>query len=72
MKFSTLLLLAAISLLPSGLGKIAYGKITVPSLIGDNMIFQAGKKARVWGWAEPGESITVGLFRPVKHGMAAR
>ena len=34
-------------------------KITLPSLISDGMVLQQQADARLWGWAEPGESINV-------------
>lgn len=37
----------------------AQAEIRVPSIIGDNMVVQQGRKARVWGTAQPGESVTV-------------
>jgi sialate O-acetylesterase len=37
----------------------ARADVRVPSVIGDNMVLQQGRKARVWGWAEPGERVTV-------------
>ncbi len=36
-------------------------EIRVPSIIGDNMVVQQGRKARVWGTAQPGESVSVGF-----------
>jgi sialate O-acetylesterase len=34
-------------------------EIRVPSIIGDNMVVQQGRKTRVWGTAQPGESVSV-------------
>ena len=31
----------------------------VPHVFGDHMVLQAGMPVQVWGWAEPGEAITV-------------
>jgi len=33
--------------------------VSVPSIIGDHMVLQAGKPLPIWGKAEPGENITV-------------
>lgn len=41
----------------------ALATVSVPSLISDNMVLQAGKKVRIWGWASPQESITVELAK---------
>jgi sialate O-acetylesterase len=45
-----LLLLAGIS---SSFG------LTLPHVFGDHMVLQTGQAVPVWGWAKPGESITV-------------
>lgn len=37
----------------------ALADVKLPSLISDNMVLQQGVKAPIWGWAEPGEKITV-------------
>jgi sialate O-acetylesterase len=36
-----------------------FGEVSVPALIGDHMVLQGETKARVWGWASPGENVTV-------------
>jgi sialate O-acetylesterase len=36
-------------------------EIRLPSIIGDNMVFQQGQPLKIWGWAEPGEKISVAL-----------
>src|SRR6267378_2125920 len=41
------------------LGQRAQAEVRVPSIIGDNMVVQQGRKARVWGTAQGGESVTV-------------
>ncbi len=48
----------------------ARADVRVPSLVGDNMVLQQGRKARVWGWAEPGERVTV-TFRGEKANAVA-
>jgi sialate O-acetylesterase len=34
-------------------------KITLPAIIGDNMVLQRGIKVPIWGWADPGEVINI-------------
>jgi len=34
--------------------------IRLPSVIGDNMVLQQGMETPIWGWADPGQKITVG------------
>ena len=36
-------------------------EVRLPKLFSDNMVLQSGVKAPVWGWAAPGEKITVRL-----------
>lgn len=33
--------------------------VRLPAVISDNMVLQQKTKARIWGWADPGEKITV-------------
>jgi sialate O-acetylesterase len=35
------------------------GSLTVPHVFGDHMVLQTGVAAPVWGWAQPGETVTV-------------
>lgn len=37
----------------------ARADVRVPSVIGDNMVLQQGRRVRLWGTAEPGERVTV-------------
>jgi sialate O-acetylesterase len=59
-----------VSLLLLILVSAARADVRVPSVIGDNMVLQQGRKVRVWGWAEPGERVTV-TFRGEKAGATA-
>jgi len=36
-----------------------FADIKLPAVISDNMVLQRGKKAPIWGWAEPGEKVRV-------------
>ncbi|HPY78161.1 MAG TPA: hypothetical protein PLQ45_09980, partial [Anaerohalosphaeraceae bacterium] len=33
--------------------------VRLPALISDNMILQQNNEAAIWGWADPGETVTV-------------
>jgi len=35
--------------------------VRLPAVIGDNMVLQRGEKVTIWGWADPGEEVTVGV-----------
>jgi sialate O-acetylesterase len=37
----------------------ARAEVTLPALISDNMVLQQESRANVWGWADPGELVTV-------------
>ncbi|HKV42602.1 MAG TPA: sialate O-acetylesterase, partial [Blastocatellia bacterium] len=39
----------------------ARADVHVPSVIGDNMVVQQGRKVRIWGTADPGEPVTVSI-----------
>jgi len=41
----------------------ASADVRLPNVIGDNMVLQRGMKIPVWGWASPGERVTVELAR---------
>ena len=49
--FSTAVLLLA--------SVMAWGKVTLPDIVSDNMVLQQQTQARLWGWAEPKTEITV-------------
>lgn len=36
-----------------------FGKITLPSVFGDNMVLQQNSEVAIWGWSEPGETIRI-------------
>ena len=42
-------------------GLSAHAFVKLPSIIGDNMMLQQGRSAPVWGWADPGERVTVSI-----------
>ncbi len=39
----------------------AAAAVTLPALISDHMVVQADKPLAIWGWADPGEEVTVAL-----------
>ncbi len=51
--------LAALLLLIWSPGLLA--EIKLPAVIGDNMVLQRGKVVSIWGWADPGEEVTVSV-----------
>ncbi|OGS28167.1 MAG: hypothetical protein A2297_09450 [Elusimicrobia bacterium RIFOXYB2_FULL_48_7] len=35
--------------------------LRLPNIISDNMVLQQGVKTRIWGWADPGETVNVSI-----------
>lgn len=52
-RFHTLILTSAI------LSGTALADVRLPAVISDNMVLQQDTSAGVWGWADPGEKVTV-------------
>jgi sialate O-acetylesterase len=36
-----------------------HADVTLPAVIGDNMVLQQGAELPIWGWAEPGERVEI-------------
>ena len=36
-----------------------WGKIRLPSILGDNMVLQRSDTVNIWGWAAPSQNVTV-------------
>lgn len=60
--------LSASFLLVSSLA--AWADVRLPALVSDNMVLLQDAKANVWGWAEPGEKVTVKLGDKSAQGTA--
>ena len=56
MKMTTKSFIAAAFLLSIGLTR---AEVKMPAIFGDHMVLQQGTKIPVWGWASPGETVTV-------------
>jgi len=54
-KFRIILIILTVSL---GVGP-ALADVTLPSVFSDHMVLQHGRPLPVWGWADPGENVTV-------------
>ena len=37
----------------------SWGKIRLPSILGDNMVLQRADTVNIWGWATPSQNVTV-------------
>ena len=52
------------------MGKFAQADVTLPSIIGDGMVLQQQMATPIWGWADPGENITVSFEQQSKSATA--
>lgn len=48
----------------------ARADVSLPSIFGSHMVLQRDQKDRVWGWAEPGEEVTVKIADQSKTATA--
>ncbi|NQU25485.1 MAG: sialate O-acetylesterase [Candidatus Nealsonbacteria bacterium] len=51
--------IAATAVLALALASEATSEVTLPNIFGDRMVLQCEKPVRIWGFAEPGEKVTV-------------
>lgn len=49
---------------------LAQADIKLPSLFSDHMVLQGGVKVPVWGWADPGEEVSVSVGKQTKKAKA--
>ena len=52
------------------IGPIVRADVSLPSIISDHMVLQAGEEVRIWGWALPGEVVTVTLAGQTQRAVA--
>lgn len=38
-------------------------KVSLPSIVGDGMVLQRNEVVKVWGWADPGEKVTIKFMK---------
>ena len=46
---------------------LVHAEVTLPRVIGSNMVLQRDIKVPIWGWASPGEEITITLSPADEH-----
>lgn len=56
-RFLATCLILSLTLIPNWTS----AEVSVPNIFGDHMVLQQNQKIRVWGWATPGEKVTVTL-----------
>ena len=42
-----------------GFNSIIHATVKLPAIFGDHMVLQQKSQVAVWGWADPGEKVTV-------------
>ncbi|MBT6658836.1 MAG: sialate O-acetylesterase [Verrucomicrobia bacterium] len=47
-------------------------EVKLPSVFDDHMVLQQGQKLPIWGWADPGESVTVSVAGQTKKTKAGK
>lgn len=60
------LIAAFVSLLASS----AFAALTLPRVLSDHMVLQSGLPAPVWGWADPGQTVSVAFAGQAKSAEA--
>jgi sialate O-acetylesterase len=58
-------------LILTGLAAVASAEVKLAGVFGDHMVMQRGVALPVWGWADPGEAVTVTLGGQTKTATAA-
>ncbi|SVD27206.1 uncharacterized protein METZ01_LOCUS380060, partial [marine metagenome] len=51
---------------------VAHAEIKLPAIFSDHMVLQRGNVAPIWGWAEPGEKVTVQFAGQTKSTTAGK
>ena len=64
------LLILALSFAIGGWSIAADAAVTLPSVIGSNMVLQQGVALPIWGWADKGEEVTVSIAGQTVNGKA--
>jgi sialate O-acetylesterase len=59
-------------LLLLALATAARAAVTLPAVISDHMVLQAGTSAAIWGWANPGESVAISIAGQTQKTVAGK
>src|SRR5262245_42872020 len=51
-------------------GPVALAEVRLPAIFSDHMVLQRGMEVPVWGWAAPGEEVTVAIAGQSKKATA--
>jgi sialate O-acetylesterase len=64
------IIVAALAVTAGWHSPAARAEVKLPAIFGDHMVLQRDQKDRVWGWADPGEEITVAIDGQTKAAKA--
>lgn len=42
-------------------GPLAHASVSLPHMLSDHAVLQREQPIHIWGWADPGEAVTVGF-----------
>src|SRR5438270_9184361 len=62
----------ALMALVAGPPRVARADVKLPALFGTHMVLQRDQPDRVWGWADPGEEVTVQINGQSKTAKAGQ
>ena len=51
-------------------GPSARADVKLPAIFSEHMVLQQSQEVPVWGWAEPGEKVTVAIAGKIKEATA--
>ncbi|MDL2305910.1 sialate O-acetylesterase [Bacteroides sp. OttesenSCG-928-D19] len=71
MKKRIAVLLAVIAGLTIGLVQPAEAKVKLPALVADGMVLQHSQNINIWGWADPGEEVTITFIKKKYKAVAS-
>jgi sialate O-acetylesterase len=54
----------------AGFARPSLAEVRLPHIFGDHMVLQSGQPVPVWGWADPGEHVTVRFGKQTQRAMA--
>ena len=59
-----------LSLLTALAASTAMAELKLPSIVADHMVLQQSRPVPIWGWAQPGEEVTVAIAGQTVKGKA--
>ena len=70
MKSSRIFILYLVSLPSIFISAIGFAEVMLPSLISDGLVLQRDSNIKIWGWASPGEEVTINFMDAIYNSQA--